>query len=79
MVIVSFCVVAVLIFALGGGIALYEGVEALLHPPHEVNHEHIVSRVHVRAHKFPRSGASGQRVAHRWRILPGNGVCAGRV
>ncbi|BDS11071.1 cation diffusion facilitator family transporter [Aureispira anguillae] len=34
-------IVAVLIFALGGGIALYEGIEAVLHPPHEVDREHI--------------------------------------
>lgn len=35
-------VVAVLIFALGGGIALYEGIEALLHPAKEVNREYII-------------------------------------
>lgn len=35
-------VVAVLIFALGGGIALYEGIEALLHPAEEVNREYIL-------------------------------------
>lgn len=35
-------VVAVLIFALGGGIALYEGVEALLHPAKEVDREYII-------------------------------------
>lgn len=35
-------VVAVLIFALGGGIALYEGIEALLHPAKEVNKEYIM-------------------------------------
>lgn len=34
-------IVAVLIFALGGGIALFEGVEALIHPPKELNTEHI--------------------------------------
>jgi len=35
-------VVAVLIFSLGGGIALYEGIEALLHPPKEVELDHIM-------------------------------------
>lgn len=35
-------IVAVLIFALGGGIALYEGIEAVLHPHLEVNREHII-------------------------------------
>lgn len=35
-------IVAVLIFALGGGIALYEGIEAVLHPPKEVDREHIM-------------------------------------
>ena len=35
-------VVAVLIFALGGGIALFEGIEAILYPPKEVEREHIM-------------------------------------
>lgn len=35
-------IVAVLIFALGGGIALFEGIEAVLHPHPEVNREYIV-------------------------------------
>lgn len=35
-------IVAVLIFALGGGIALFEGIEAVLHPKPEVNREYIV-------------------------------------
>lgn len=35
-------IVAVLIFALGGGIALYEGIEAVLHPHPEVNTEYII-------------------------------------
>lgn len=34
-------VVAVLIFALGGGIALYEGIEAILHPPATVDRTYI--------------------------------------
>lgn len=34
-------VVAVLIFSLGGGIALYEGIEALIHPPQTVELDHI--------------------------------------
>jgi cation diffusion facilitator family transporter len=35
-------IVAVLIFALGGGIALFEGIEAVLHPHPEVNREYIM-------------------------------------
>lgn len=35
-------VVAVLIFALGGGIALYEGIEAMLHPPAAVDRTYIM-------------------------------------
>ncbi|MFT5646413.1 MAG: cation diffusion facilitator family transporter [Aureispira sp.] len=35
-------IVAVLIFALGGGIALFEGIEAVLHPHAEVNREYIM-------------------------------------
>lgn len=35
-------IVAVLIFALGGGIALFEGIEAILHPPEKVETEHII-------------------------------------
>jgi cation diffusion facilitator family transporter len=35
-------IVAVLIFALGGGIALYEGIEAVLHPHAEVNTDYII-------------------------------------
>ncbi len=35
-------IVAVLIFALGGGIALYEGIEAILHPPQKVEVEHMI-------------------------------------
>lgn len=35
-------IVAVLIFALGGGIALFEGIEAILHPPEKVETEHIM-------------------------------------
>jgi len=35
-------IVAVLIFALGGGIALFEGIEAVLHPHPEVNREYIL-------------------------------------
>lgn len=34
-------IVAVLIFALGGGIALFEGIEAVLHPHTEVNTDYV--------------------------------------
>ncbi|MBL4648451.1 MAG: cation transporter [Aureispira sp.] len=35
-------IVAILIFALGGGIALFEGIGAVLHPHAEVNREYIM-------------------------------------
>ncbi len=35
-------VVAILIFALGGGVAIYEGIKHLTHPPTEINHSNII-------------------------------------
>jgi cation diffusion facilitator family transporter len=35
-------VVAIFIFALGGGLAIYEGVKHVLHPKTELNHQHIL-------------------------------------
>ncbi len=35
-------VVAIFIFALGGGLAIYEGIKHVLHPKTDVGHEHIL-------------------------------------
>jgi len=51
-------VVAIFIFALGGGMAIYEGVKHIMHPIHEVDHTNVLWSVGVIIGAFVFEGAS---------------------